>query len=168
MFRALNRVLMSRTGPILTGVAVGILAPLLTFWGNPGNMGICVACFTRDIAGALGLHRAATVQYVRPELAGFILGSFVSSLIYGEYKPRTGSSPIIRFFLGFFAMIGALVFLGCRGAYILERRGLKRRTRHRRVSPGHRHWHRISLAWVQLRRNFPAKGRWATLCPPLL
>lgn len=113
MFRALNRLLMSRTGPILTGVAVGILAPLLTFWGNPGNMGICVACFTRDIAGALGLHRAATVQYVRPELAGFMLGSFVSSLMYGEYKPRTGSSPIIRFFLGFFAMIGALVFLGC-------------------------------------------------------
>jgi hypothetical protein len=104
---------MSRMGPILTGTAVGILAPLLTYWGNPGNMGICVACFTRDIAGALGLHRAAVVQYLRPELAGFILGSFVSSMAYGEYKPRTGSSPIIRFFLGVFAMIGALVFLGC-------------------------------------------------------
>lgn len=113
MFRSLNRLLMSRMGPILTGAAVGILAPLLTYWGNPGNMGICVACFTRDIAGALGLHRAAVVQYLRPELAGFILGSFVSSMAYGEYKPRTGSSPIIRFFLGMFAMIGALVFLGC-------------------------------------------------------
>jgi len=113
VFKALSRALTSRSGPILTGIAVGILAPLLTFWGNPGNMGICVACFTRDIAGALGLHRAATVQYIRPELAGFILGSFISSLIYREYKPRTGSSPIIRFFLGFFAMIGALVFLGC-------------------------------------------------------
>lgn len=113
MFQALNRALMSRKGPILTGIAVGILAPLLTFWGNPGNMGICVACFTRDIAGALGLHRGAVVQYIRPELAGFILGSFISSLIFREYKPRTGSSPIVRFFLGFFAMIGALVFLGC-------------------------------------------------------
>jgi len=113
MFQSLNRLLMSRMGPILTGAAVGILAPILTYLGNPGNMGICVACFTRDIAGALGLHRAAVVQYLRPELAGFILGSFVSSLTYGEYKPRTGSSPIIRFFLGVFAMIGALVFLGC-------------------------------------------------------
>ncbi len=113
MFQSLNRLLMSRMGPILTGAAVGILAPLLTYWGNPGNMGICVACFGRDIAGALGLHRAGVVQYLRPELAGFILGSFVSSIAYGEYKPRTGSSPIIRFFLGFFAMVGALVFLGC-------------------------------------------------------
>jgi len=113
MFQALNRVLMSRMGPVVTGVAVGVLAPVLTFLGNPGNMGICVACFTRDIAGALGLHRAAVVQYIRPELAGFILGSFISSVAYGEYKPRTGSSPVVRFFLGFFAMIGALVFLGC-------------------------------------------------------
>ncbi|MFP4482243.1 MAG: YedE family putative selenium transporter [Thermovirgaceae bacterium] len=113
MFQPLNRLLMSRMGPILTGTAVGILAPLLTYWGNPGNMGICVACFARDIAGALGLHRASVVQYLRPELAGFILGSFVASIAYGEYRPRTGSSPVIRFFLGMFAMIGALVFLGC-------------------------------------------------------
>jgi len=113
MFSGLNRLLMSRMGPVITGVAVGVLAPLLTWWGNPGNMGICVACFTRDIAGALGMHHAAVVQYLRPELSGFILGSFGAALVYKEYLPRTGSSPLIRFFLGFFAMIGALVFLGC-------------------------------------------------------
>ncbi len=113
MFSALNRLLMSRMGPVITGVAVGVLAPLLTWWGNPGNMGICVACFTRDIAGALGMHHAAVVQYLRPELSGFILGSFGAALVYKEYLPRTGSSPFLRFFLGFFAMIGALVFLGC-------------------------------------------------------
>jgi uncharacterized protein len=45
-----------------------VLAPILVKLGNPGNMGICVACFSRDIAGALGLHRAATVQYIRPEI----------------------------------------------------------------------------------------------------
>jgi YedE family putative selenium metabolism protein len=33
--------------------------------------------------------------------------------MFREFKPRTGSAPIIRFFLGVFAMIGALVFLGC-------------------------------------------------------
>lgn len=113
MFSALNRLLMSRMGPVITGVAVGVLAPLLTWWGNPGNMGICVACFTRDIAGALGMHHAAVVQYLRPELSGFILGSFGAALVCKEYLPRTGSSPLLRFFLGFFAMIGALVFLGC-------------------------------------------------------
>jgi len=100
-------------GPVVTGAVVGILAPVLSFMGNPANMGICVACFSRDIAGALGMHRAAVVQYIRPELSGFILGSLVAALLYKEFKPRAGSSPMIRFFLGMFAMIGALVFLGC-------------------------------------------------------
>ena len=40
-------------------------------------MGICVACFERDIAGAIGLHRAAVVQYIRPEIIGFVLGSLL-------------------------------------------------------------------------------------------
>ena len=105
--------LTSRWGPIITGVAVGILGPLLVDQGNPGNMGICVACFTRDTAGALGLHRAAVVQYIRPEIIGFVLGSLVAALVFREFRPRTGSAPLVRFVLGAFAMIGALVFLGC-------------------------------------------------------
>jgi YedE family putative selenium metabolism protein len=76
-------------------------------------MGVCVACFERDIAGALGLHSSAMVQYIRPEIIGFVLGSFIIALIMGEYRPKGGSSTVIRFFLGVFAMIGALVFLGC-------------------------------------------------------
>ena len=98
---------------ILGGLAFGALAASLTKLGNPPNMGICVACFYRDIAGALGLHRAEVVQYLRPEIPGFLLGAFISSLAFREFRPRGGSSPIIRFFLGVFFMIGALVFLGC-------------------------------------------------------
>jgi TusA-related sulfurtransferase len=64
----------SRRGIISAGIFVGAFAPLLQWWGNPGNMGICVACMERDIAGALGLHRAAVVQYIRPEIIGFVLG----------------------------------------------------------------------------------------------
>ena len=105
--------LTSRWGPIITGVSVGAIASLLVYFGNPGNMGICVACFTRDIAGAVGLHHAAVVQYIRPEIIGFVVGALAAALIFREFKPRCGSSPILRFFLGFFAMIGALVFLGC-------------------------------------------------------
>ena len=82
-------------------------------WGNPANMGICVACFMRDIAGGLGLHQAAVVQYLRPEIMGFVLGAFISSLAFGEFRARGGSSPLVRFILGAFLMIGALVFLGC-------------------------------------------------------
>jgi YedE family putative selenium metabolism protein len=44
---------------------------------------------------------------------GFVLGTFAAALIAGEHKPRGGSAPLIRFFLGLFAMLGALVFLGC-------------------------------------------------------
>lgn len=82
-------------------------------WGNPPNMGICLACFTRDIAGALGLHRAEVVQYLRPEIMGILLGAFVTSLGFREFRSMGGSSPLIRFFLGAFFMIAALVFLGC-------------------------------------------------------
>jgi hypothetical protein len=103
----------SKTGIIIVGGIIGIIAALLQYLGNPANMGICVACFERDIAGALGLHRAGVVQYLRPEIMGFVLGAFAAALLAGEYKPRGGSSPLIRFFLGMFAMIGALVFLGC-------------------------------------------------------
>lgn len=98
---------------IIAGLVIGVLASLLSYFGNPLNMGLCVACFTRDIAGALGLHRASVVQYIRPELIGLILGSFAAAVIFKEYKARSGSSSIIRFCLGFSAMTGALVFLGC-------------------------------------------------------
>ena len=72
---------------LAAGVAVGLAALALTALGNPGNMGFCIAYFERDIAGAVGLHSAAKVHYVRPEIIGLVLGAFV--------------------------MIGALVFLGC-------------------------------------------------------
>jgi YedE family putative selenium metabolism protein len=103
----------SRKGIISVGVLIGILAPILQKLGNPGNMGICVACFERDIAGALGLHRADVVQYLRPEIIGFVLGALIAAIIFREFRPRLGSAPIIRFVLGMVAMIGALVFLGC-------------------------------------------------------
>jgi hypothetical protein len=51
---SISRFLTSRWGPIITGIVVGILAPVLVKLGNPGNMGVCVVCFNRDIAGALG------------------------------------------------------------------------------------------------------------------
>ncbi|MFA5054612.1 MAG: YedE family putative selenium transporter [Dehalococcoidia bacterium] len=92
---------------------IGILAAFLVKWGNPQNMGICVGCFLRDTTGALGLHRAAVVQYMRPEIIGFVLGSFGAAYAFKEFRARGGSTPLVRFFLGMFVMIGILVFLGC-------------------------------------------------------
>jgi YedE family putative selenium metabolism protein len=96
-----------------TGVVIGGVAVMLTKLGNPANMGLCAACFIRDTAGALGLDNVATVQYLRPEILGFILGAFLLSRIRGEWKSDGGSASLSRFFIAFFVMIGALVFLGC-------------------------------------------------------
>lgn len=97
----------------LAGAVCGIVGVLLAKTGNPGNMAICIACFIRDIAGALKLHNAAVVQYARPEIIGIVLGAFGISLATKEYRSTGGSSPLTRFVLGFIIMVGSLVFLGC-------------------------------------------------------
>lgn len=104
---------------LLTGFVVGVAALVLQNRGNPGNMGFCIACFERDIAGALGLQKAANpegaliLSYFRPEIIGIILGSMLMAICSKEFKGKGGSSPVIRFVLGAGVMIGALVFLGC-------------------------------------------------------
>lgn len=118
-----SRFMSSNLGVIFIGAIIGLIAPILQKFGNPANMGICVACFERDIAGAVGLHRASVVQYIRPEIIGFILGSTIAAFLYKEFKARTGSAPIVRFILGIFAMIGALAFLGCPWRAILRLAG---------------------------------------------
>jgi len=113
MKERITRFFSSRAGIITVGAVIGLAAALLQKLGNPPNMGICVACFERDIAGALGLHRAEVVQYLRPEIPAFVLGSLLAALLFREFKPRGGSAPLVRYVLGLFAMIGALAFLGC-------------------------------------------------------
>ncbi len=103
----------SAKGVVAAGLVIGLIAVILQKLGNPGNMGICVVCFERDLVGSLGLHRADIVQYARPEIFGLVLGSFLAAQIFGEFRPRAGSAPVVRFFLGAVVSIGALVFLGC-------------------------------------------------------
>ena len=98
---------------LCAGGLVGLCAVALTYFGNPANMGFCIACFVRDIAGSLGLHRMETVQYLRPEILGIVGGACLTALFKGDFSPRGGSSPLLRFLLGFGVMVGALVFLGC-------------------------------------------------------
>lgn len=98
---------------ILAGLIFGLGAVLLVAMGNPGNYGFCAACHLRDVAGALGLHQAATLQYARPEILGIVLGASLLALGQREFRPRGGSRPVVRFFLGMMMMIGALAFLGC-------------------------------------------------------
>ncbi|MCL2397635.1 MAG: YedE family putative selenium transporter [Defluviitaleaceae bacterium] len=104
----------------LVGALFAIVSVTLVILGNPGNMGLCVACFLRDTAGALGLHSAAAVQYARPEVIGLVLGTLIVSLITREFAPKGGSAPITRFALGACVMIGALIFLGCPTRMVLR------------------------------------------------
>ena len=107
----------------IAGGIIGIISVARVLMGNPANMGFCLACFIRDTAGGLGLHRAEAVQYIRPEIIGLILGAMGLSMARGEFSPRGGSSPVTRFFLGFFVMIGCLMFLGCPFRMVLRLAG---------------------------------------------
>ena len=102
---------------IFAGLVIGVIASLLVLFGNPKNMGFCVACFLRDTAGALGLHSAEAVQYIRPEIIGLVFGSFFMALAKKEFSPRGGSAPVTRF------VLGSLMFLGCPFRMILRLAG---------------------------------------------
>jgi len=108
---------------VVAGLIIGIISVLLVLMGNPANMGFCIACFIRDTAGAVGMHRAEIVQYIRPEIIGLVLGAFLLAICKKEFSPRGGSSPVTRFVLGFFVMVGALMFLGCPFRMILRLAG---------------------------------------------
>lgn len=108
---------------VIAGLIIGVIASLLVFFGNPSNMGFCMACFLRDTAGGLGLHRAAAVQYIRPEIIGLVLGSFGVALVKKEFSAKGGSAPVTRFVLGLFVMVGCLMFLGCPFRMILRLAG---------------------------------------------
>lgn len=98
---------------ILTGAVLGIGAVLLSYFGNPVNTGLCVACFMENVAGALGFHDNIRMQYLRPEIIGFVLGSFALSVYRREFHSTGGSSPLMRFLVGMFLIIGCAVFIGC-------------------------------------------------------
>jgi hypothetical protein len=98
---------------VAAGLALGALGVLLSIWGNPENSGICVSCFMENIAGALGLHDNPRLQYLRPELIGFVLGAALCSLAFREFHSRGGSAPLPRLAAGIFLMVGCGVFIGC-------------------------------------------------------
>ena len=98
---------------IAAGFAMGLFGVLLAVLGNPENSGICVSCFMENSAGALGLHANPRMQYLRPELIGFILGAVLCALLGREFRSRGGSAPLARLAAGIFLIVGSAVFIGC-------------------------------------------------------
>jgi YedE family putative selenium metabolism protein len=108
---------------ILMGAVIGIGAVTLSYYGNPPNTGLCVSCFMENIAGSMGLHDNIRMQYLRPELIGFVLGAFMLALARREFVPSGGSSPLLRFMIGFFLIIGCTIFIGCPVKMVLRLAG---------------------------------------------
>ncbi|MBQ0004664.1 MAG: YedE-related selenium metabolism membrane protein [Clostridiales bacterium] len=108
---------------IIAGLIIGVIAASLVVFGNPKNMGFCIACFLRDTSGALGFHRALPVQYIRPEIIGIVIGSLGCALAKKEFSAKGGSSPMTRFVLAICVMVGCLMFLGCPFRMILRLAG---------------------------------------------
>jgi YedE family putative selenium metabolism protein len=98
---------------IVTGAVIGISGVMLSFLGNPPNTGFCVSCFMENIAGSLGLHGNIRMQYLRPEIIGFVIGSFLMALHKKEFRASGGSSPLLRYLVGILLIIGCAVFIGC-------------------------------------------------------
>lgn len=102
-----------RTWVLLAGASLGALGSLLAWLGNPPNSGICISCFLENAAGALALHGNARMQYVRPELAGFLLGSAAMAVAAREFRPRWRGAGLAQLGLGFLMILGSAVFVGC-------------------------------------------------------
>jgi len=98
---------------LVTGGLMGALGVYLAYAGNPANSGICISCFMENLAGSFGLHGNVRMEYIRPELVGFVLGGTVSAFAFGEFRSEGGSSPIIRFIFGVLLIVGCSIFLGC-------------------------------------------------------
>lgn len=98
---------------LVLGAILGLGMATLAYFGNPGNMALCTACFIRDIMGSLGFHQAPPVQYFRPEIVGIMGGAFLSALFTKRFEVTSSSNPGLRFLGGVILMVNALVFLGC-------------------------------------------------------
>ncbi len=109
----MNKKFLLSPGLLLTGGVMGFLFAFLGKMGNPANMGICVLCFYRDIAGGIGLHKIPTLSYLRPEIIGFILGGTIFALLNKTFRTTGGAKPLIRFIIGILIGYNALIFLGC-------------------------------------------------------
>ncbi|MCX7994308.1 MAG: YedE family putative selenium transporter [candidate division WOR-3 bacterium] len=109
----MEKKIMLSPGLLITGGVMGFLFAFLVKMGNPANMGICVLCFYRDIAGAIGLHRVTAVSYIRPEIIGFIIGGTIFAVLANQMRATFGAKPLWRFIIGILVGYNALIFLGC-------------------------------------------------------
>jgi uncharacterized protein len=98
---------------VASGLAIGGIGVWLSYLGNPRNAGICISCYLENLAGALSLHGNARMEYVRPELLGFVFGAAAAAFLGREFRAEGGSSPVLRFLGGVILIVGCGIFMGC-------------------------------------------------------
>ncbi len=98
---------------VVTGAVIGVAGVILSYLGNPPNTGFCVSCFMENIAGSIGLHGNERMQYLRPEIIGFVLGAFGMAAAKKKFRATGGSSPLLRYFVGILLILGCAIFIGC-------------------------------------------------------
>lgn len=120
-----------RISPWIAGGIIGFLAASLQYIAsmtNPPAYGFCMACHGRDlinsiintVAGEKALGVAGVIDnpvFIPPlTIIGVLLGAFVASKIYKEFRiTKAGSIPnmLKMFILGMLVMISALILSAC-------------------------------------------------------
>ena len=65
----MKETLSKKETPIIigAGVIIGIIAVALVYFGNPANMGFCIACFLRDTSSLY--YRHLILEYIAYDLS---------------------------------------------------------------------------------------------------
>ena len=112
--RAISNFLTSRWGPIITGIVVGVLAPVLVKpWATPATWASAWPASAATSPARWACTAPPWCSTSARRSSALCWARWSPPLLFREFKPRAGSAPLVRFVLGMFAMIGALVFLGC-------------------------------------------------------
>jgi len=110
--------------PILFGIFLGVTAICAEFFlkiSPPNSYGICIICHTMDTINWI-INKIFNTSYIvqppslnLPLVTSFavLAGAIIAAKKNKEFRFKTVSNPIFKFFLGFIVMSFSLVAMGC-------------------------------------------------------
>lgn len=110
--------------PWIFGVAAGAMfVSAEAFFGlyPPSCYSFCLTCHVRDLVNTASNFffdtRFETAYLARRAIMltspGVVIGAFVTSRLFGEYRRVNGSRPLLYFVSGFTVMIIGIIIFGC-------------------------------------------------------
>lgn len=61
-------------------------------------MKIWISCYLRDISDAISLQQTGIVNYLHPEITGFVPADFIAGRSLGELRTRGDFTSLVRFY----------------------------------------------------------------------